>query len=59
MKIRGVWLGKETRLSMRRMQKDLFEVMAKARSREELQKIEPMAQEVHARYMRELKDGRC
>ena len=58
MKIRGVMARKaDTPEYVRRMQKDLFEVMAKARSREELRKIEPMAQEVHARYMRELKDG--
>ena len=38
----------------RRMQQELFEVLVKARSREELRKIEPVAQEVRRRYMREL-----
>jgi len=35
----------------RRMQPELFEVMAQARSREELSIVEPMAKEVRDRYM--------
>jgi DNA polymerase elongation subunit (family B) len=42
---------------IRRMQQDLFDVLAKARSREELRKIEPMAKEVREKYMRELEDA--
>jgi len=35
----------------------LFEVLAGARSREELQMVEPNAEEVRAKYMRELEDA--
>ena len=58
MKIRGVMARKgDTPEYVRRMQQDLFEVLAKARSREELRSIEPMAQEVRERYMHELEDA--
>ena len=36
---------------------DLFDVLVQARSKEELRIVEPMAQEVHAKYMRELEDA--
>jgi DNA polymerase elongation subunit (family B) len=39
---------------VRRMQQELFDLLAEARSQEELQRIEPRAQEVHRRYMAEL-----
>lgn len=39
---------------VRRMQQYLFEILAQARSREELQKTELKAHEARARYMREL-----
>ena len=55
MKIRGVMARKgDTPEYVQRMQQELFEVLAKARSREELRKIEPVVQEVLGRYMREL-----
>jgi DNA polymerase I len=37
-----------------RMQQDPFDVLAEARSMDELRMIEPMAREVHEKYMREL-----
>jgi DNA polymerase, archaea type len=37
-----------------RMQQDLFDVLAKARSLDELRMIEPKAQEVREKYMHEL-----
>ncbi|OPY53540.1 MAG: DNA polymerase 1 [Methanosaeta sp. PtaU1.Bin112] len=55
MKIRGVMARKaDTPEYVRRMQKELFAVMAGARSREELRKLEPEAIEVHRRYLEEL-----
>jgi DNA polymerase, archaea type len=58
MKIRGVMARKgDTPEYVRRMQQDLFDVLAKARSREELRRIEPMAQEVRKRYMLELESA--
>jgi DNA polymerase, archaea type len=57
MKIRGVMARKEdTPEYVLRMQQDLFEVLAKARSLKELHMIEPTAQEVRKKYLREL-DG--
>jgi DNA polymerase, archaea type len=57
-KIRGVMAREgDTPEYVRRMQQDLFDVLAKARNREDLRRIEPMAQEIHARYMRELEDA--
>lgn len=41
---------------VKRMQQELFDVMAKARSMDELRMIEPMAQGVRAKYMDGLKD---
>jgi DNA polymerase, archaea type len=39
------------------MQQDLFDVLAKARSKDELRMIEPMAREVREKYMSELEDA--
>jgi hypothetical protein len=39
---------------VRRMQQELFEVLAQARSKEELRIVEPEAQKVRDRYMQEL-----
>lgn len=51
MKIRGVMARKEdTPEYVRRMQQELFEVLGQARSREELQEIEPRAKEIARRY---------
>jgi hypothetical protein len=38
------------------LQKELFDILAKARSLDELRMIRPMAQEVRAKYMDGLKD---
>ena len=58
MKIRGVAARKgDTPEYVQRMQRELFEVLAGARSREELQMVEPNAEEVRAKYMRELVDA--
>jgi DNA polymerase, archaea type len=55
MKIRGVMARKgDTPEYVRRMQLELFDVLAGARCREELQRIEPKAREVARRYMEEL-----
>jgi DNA polymerase, archaea type len=55
MKIRGVMARKgDTPEYVRRMLQDLFDVLAKARSKDELRMIEPMAREVRERYMQEL-----
>jgi DNA polymerase, archaea type len=55
MKIRGVMARKgDTPEYARRMQKELFDVLAEARSQEELQRIEPRARGVARRYMEEL-----
>jgi DNA polymerase I len=42
---------------VRRMQQDLFDVMAKARSKDELRMTEPMAREVRRKYKHELEDA--
>mgnify|MGYP000848168201 CR=1 FL=1 len=56
MKIRGVMARKaDTPEYVRRMQKELFEVMAGARNREELRKLEPEAIEVRRRYLEGLR----
>ena len=39
------------------MQQELFEIMAGARSREELRRIEPQAREVRRRYVEELAEA--
>jgi DNA polymerase I len=58
MKIRGVMARKgDTPEYVRRMQQDLFDVLAKARSLDELRIIEPMAQEVREKCMQELEDA--
>jgi DNA polymerase, archaea type len=58
MKIRGVMARKgDTPEYVRRMQQDLFDVLAKARSKDELRMIEPMAKEVYRKYIRELEDA--
>ena len=55
MKIRGVMARKgDTPEYVLRMQKDLFEVLGEARSREELRGIEPKARGVARSYMEEL-----
>jgi len=55
MKIRGVMARKgDTPKYVLRMQKELFEVLSEAGSREELRWIEPKAREVRRRYMDEL-----
>jgi DNA polymerase, archaea type len=58
MKIRGVMARKgDTPEYVRRMQQELFDVLAKAKSLDELRMIEPMAREVYKKYMRELEDA--
>jgi DNA polymerase I len=58
MKIRGVMARKgDTPEYVRRMQQDLFDVLAKARSKDEFRMIEPMAKEVREKYMQELEDA--
>jgi len=55
MKIRGVMARKgDTPEYVRRMQKELFEVLAEAKSWQDLQRIEPRAREVAGRYRDEL-----
>lgn len=55
MKIRGVMARKgDTPEYIRRMQLELFDVLSKAKSREELREVEPDAKEVRKKYMREL-----
>ncbi|VVB68980.1 DNA polymerase 1 [uncultured archaeon] len=55
MKIRGVMARKgDTPEYVRRMQQELFEVLAEARNREEIRRIEPKALAVRKRYMEEL-----
>jgi DNA polymerase, archaea type len=57
-KIRGVMARKgDTPEYVRQMQQDLFDVLAKARSLDELRRIEPEAQEVREKYMQELEDA--
>jgi DNA polymerase, archaea type len=58
MKIRGVMARKgDTPEYLRRMQQELFDVLAKARSLNELRMIEPMAKEVREKYISELEDA--
>jgi DNA polymerase I len=57
MKIRGVMARKgDTPEYINKMQQELFDVLAEAKSLEELRMIEPMAKEFRERYMRELED---
>jgi DNA polymerase, archaea type len=42
---------------VRRMQQELFDVLAKARNLDELRMIEPAAREVYKKYMLELEDA--
>jgi len=52
MKIRGVMARKgDTPEYVSRMQKELFDILAKARSLDELRMIKPRTQEVRAKYM--------
>ena len=52
MKIRGVMARKgDTPQYVCRMQEDLFDVLAEARSKEELLRIQPRAQEIYNRYI--------
>ena len=58
MKIRGVMARKgDTPEYVRRMQKELFEVLAEAKSREDLKRIELRAREVAGRYRDRLGDA--
>jgi DNA polymerase I len=51
MKVRGVMARKgDTPEYVRRMQQELFDCLAEARSREELRGVEPKAQEIYWRY---------
>jgi DNA polymerase, archaea type len=55
MKIRGVMARKgDTPEYVRRMQQELFAILADTRSLDELRKIESMAREVREKYMHEL-----
>jgi DNA polymerase I len=55
MKIRGVMARKgDTPEYVRRMQQELFDVLAKARSLDELREIAPLAKHVREKYMLEL-----
>jgi DNA polymerase elongation subunit (family B) len=57
MKIRGVMARKgDTPEYVNNMQQEVFQVLAEARSLEDLRKIEPKAREVYRRYLDEL-DG--
>ena len=57
MKIRGVMARKgDTPEYVLRMQKELFEVLGEAKSREELRRVELKAQRVYRRYLDELGD---
>jgi len=57
MKIRGVMARKgDTPEYVNKMQQEVFEVLAEAKSLEDLRRIEPKAREVYRRYMDEL-DG--
>jgi len=42
---------------VRRMQQDLFDILAKAKSLDELRMIEPIAREVCRKYMQEIEDA--
>jgi DNA polymerase elongation subunit (family B) len=58
MKIRGVIARKgDTPEYVRRMQQELFDVLAMARSLDELRNVEPTAREVYGKYLRELEDA--
>jgi DNA polymerase, archaea type len=58
MKIRGVMARKgDTPEYARRMQQDLFDILAQARGLDELRMIEPVAREVREKYIRELEDA--
>jgi DNA polymerase I len=55
MKIRGVMARKgDTPEYVNKMQQEVFEVLAQARSLEELQRVEPKAREVRDKYLEEL-----
>jgi DNA polymerase I len=57
MKIRGVMARKgDTPKYVNRMQQEVFEVLAQARSLEELLKLQPKAQKIYVRSLEEL-DG--
>lgn len=58
MKIRGVMARKgDTPEYVRRMQQEMFEVLGEAKSRDEIRRIEPKAQELHRRYMKGLEQA--
>lgn len=57
MKIRGVMARKgDTPEYVHKMQQELFEVLGEARSREELRRVGPRAQEIYKRYIGGLAD---
>ena len=58
MKIRGVMARKgDTPEYVNKMQQEVFEVLAEARSLEDLRRIEPKARQIYRRYMDELEDA--
>jgi len=58
MKIRGVMARKgDTPEYVNKMQQEVFEVLAEARSLEDLRRIEPKARQVYRRYLDELGDA--
>lgn len=58
MKVRGVATRKgDTPEYIKRMQQELFDALAKAKSRAELRLIEPEVQEVRRRYFEALEDA--
>ena len=60
MKIIGVMARKgDTPGYVNKMQQEVFEVLAEARSLEDLKRIEPKARQVYRRYMNELGGCRC
>ena len=60
MKIRSVAARKgDTPAYVNKMQQEVFEVLAEARSLEDLRRIEPNARDVYRRYMDDLDGARC
>ena len=58
MPLQNLWLVRVIRQNMRAgCSRSCFEVLVKARSREELRKIEPVAREARRRYMLELESA--
>jgi DNA polymerase, archaea type len=58
MKIRGVMARKgDTSVYVNKMQQEVFDVLAEARSLEDLRRIEPKARQVYSRHMDGLDDA--